>query len=233
MRTNIIHVLIIAIILIAGWSLFTILQDIYNTDATKYRSYSVVGKSKQYLPLIPQNYSGQRKYPVYKPSSSTLSQSRYSRVNGHVSLPQINEEELFVNEMNYNVQLRSESDQLSQNAKKVSQNSSRNIAETSMSRMVKPFSRSMAVDTRRNIADASVSIEGTSGSMSEGSGMMRIFGNEEEGDAIEGGGGTDNYKFYNDVPVGDGLYLLVLMAVFYGLFKALKMSNKFSYKNNR
>ena len=64
MKTNIIHVLIIAIVLIAGWSLFTVLQDIYNDGSLKYDHYSVIGKSKQYLPIAPENYSNQRKSHV-------------------------------------------------------------------------------------------------------------------------------------------------------------------------
>ena len=66
MKTNIINTLIIAIILIAGWSLFTIIQDFNTSSSDNYPNYGVINKSKQYLPKAPENYSKQHNYPVYK-----------------------------------------------------------------------------------------------------------------------------------------------------------------------
>lgn len=228
MKTNVIHVLIIAIILIAGWSLFTMLQDFYNTDTNAYRNYSVVGKGRQYLPLNPQDYSGGKKYPVYKPSSSVVARRDFSDGNGSLSL-KTKDEAYVVNEVYYEIQRGNESGKLRSMDKRNPENDNNLSLKRSNSQMMKPFSKSMNIDARRNIADASVSST-TSGSVSEGSSMMRVFGNDEEGDAIEGGGGTDNPNFYNDVPVGDGMLFLFIMLMLYSLYITLKVSVRISLK---
>jgi hypothetical protein len=214
-------------ILIAGWSLFTILQDFYHIDEGRYTNYSVVGKGKQYLPLNPQNYSGQRKYPVYKPSYSASSQMKQSNVNGKVSLSNVHDKDLLINEINYDVQYRNGSGKSSLNAGNITDNKFKEVARTTpveMSRMALPFSKSMNIDAKRDIADASIpsTSNGYGSSASVGSGMMRAFGNGEEGDAIEGGGGTENQYFYNDVPVGDGYFLLMIMSLLYFFYKAFR-----------
>lgn len=232
MKTNIIHVLIIAIILIAGWSLFTILQDFYNTDTNAYRNYNVVGKSRQYLPLSPQDYySGQKKYPVYKPSVSAVAQRVNYEGNGSLSL-NAKDEGYTVNEINYDVQRGNGTGQLRQINNRTAERRNNLVSEKPSSQMIKPFSKSMNIDATRNIADASVSSSSssTAASVSEGNSMMKVFGNDDEGDAIEGGGGTDNQNFYNDVPVGDGTLLLVLMALLYSMYITLKVSGRISFK---
>lgn len=75
MKTNIINTLIIAIILIAGWSVFTIIQDFNTSSSGNYPNYSVISKGKQYLPKAPENYSKQHNYPVYKEQQQGVARS--------------------------------------------------------------------------------------------------------------------------------------------------------------
>lgn len=225
MKTNIIHVLIIAIILIAGWSLFTVLQDFYNDDSSKYDSYSVIGKSKQYLPIVSERYSSQRNYPVYKPAgqlktSGTVNNNRslrklssgddYSSLSGMGS-------STFTNDV--------------LNSSKQSVVNSENTEQTTktsflgISRISRPFSKNIKVNAQRDLAvvSSTSNIEGST--LSGSSGMMKAFGNDDEGDDIEGGGGIENNDFYNDVPVGEGLHLLFFMSVLYIMYK---MRRKFT-----
>ncbi|MDO9633587.1 MAG: hypothetical protein Q7J05_00910 [Paludibacter sp.] len=77
MKTNIINTLIIAIILIAGWSLFIIIQDFNTSSSVNYPNYGVISKGKQYLPKAPENYSKQHNYPVYKGQQQGMAKSTY------------------------------------------------------------------------------------------------------------------------------------------------------------
>ncbi|MEA4981547.1 MAG: hypothetical protein VB066_02410 [Paludibacter sp.] len=232
MKTNIIHVLIIAIILIAGWSLFTVLQDFYN-NSDKYDNYYMMGKGRQYLPLAPENYSSQRKYPVYKAARQihmpsvgveTIGKSNFVDVEGSNnsiagnSVTNISWEKKETTRMGAN---SLKSGQIRGNAPVISSNISR------------PFSKGMKINTERDIADASGSNNISKSSTSESSGMMRVFGNDEEGDDIEGGGGIDNENFYNDVPVGDGIFLLIFMTVLYCILMVYRNRHPISIKITR
>lgn len=232
MKTNIIHVLIIAIILIAGWSLFTVLQDLYN-NSDKYDNYYMVGKGRQYLPLTPENYSSQRKYPVYKaarhlqmPSAGVQSIKRSNFIdtegkNNSIAANSIANIDLETSESPKSGINRLESGSIRGNSTVISSNTTR------------LFSKGMKINTQRDIADASGSKSITESSSSEGSGMMRVFGNDEEGDDIEGGGGIENDNFYNDVPVGDGIFLLIFMAVMYSLLIRYRNRHSLNIKISR
>lgn len=227
MKTNIINILIIAILLIAGWSLFTILQDFNSSNPNKYSNYSMIGKSKQYLPLTPESYSSQRKYPVYKGGTNQLRSNVRTNGNTNYSVNRsydVSSVNSTINNsggasVNYN---KSISGTGSQNGN--SNAESKNLIAKS-SRMVTPFSKSMKINTERNLAAASESSSNSIGGSSlsgGGTGMMKVFGGDEEGDAIEGGGGTENENFYNDVPVGDGYFLLAIMSLLYAFVQGVK-----------
>jgi len=225
MKTNIIHILIIAIILVAGWSLFTVLQDIYNNDSNKYDNYYIIGKGKQYLPLTPENYSGQRKYPVYKaPRQMQMPLANHTH--------SIRAKSTFIDNNNsFNesdiANINIESANYSQSGiSSLKSGQSIRKSNIDVAKISRPFSKNLKSNTQRDLADT-YSINNTSMSaVSESSGMMRAFGNEEEGDDIEGGGGIENDSFYNDVPVGDGLYLLIIMALLYTLHNTYR--NRYS-----
>lgn len=220
MKTNIIHILIIAIILIAGWSLFTVLQDLYNVDSNKYDTYSMIGKGKQYLPLTPDVNSSQRKYPVYRPAQyqhlSVIRNPQSTTITKSV----VENDAYSISQTNYIDVENSGVDPTLVNPSRRGQ-TSRSIS-MGLSKISKPFSKDLKINTERNIADASVSENTTGSTLSEGNGMMRVFGGDDEGDDIEGGGGIENDSFYNDVPVGDGIYLLIFMAMLYAIFKAYR-----------
>jgi hypothetical protein len=226
MKTNIIHVLIIAIIFIAGWSLFTILQDFYNDDPFKRDNYSVIAKSKQYLPIVSESNSGGRNYPVYKPSGQlktpgTVYNKRSMRKpltdDGYSSITGMGAPTYTNNVLNASKPSVINSGNTEQTTK---------ISILGMSRISKPFSKNMKVNDQRDLAVASSANNISSSPITGSSGMMKAFGNDDEGDAIEGGGGIENEDFYNDVPVGDGLYLLLFMSVVYILYK---MRRKFTF----
>lgn len=217
MKTNIIHVLIIAIILIAGWSLFTVLQDFYN-NSNKHDNYYMMGKGRQYLPLIPDNYSNQRKYPVYKaarhlqmPSAGVQSIKRSNFIDDEASNNSIAGNS--ITNIDLQTQESSGSGVSSLESGKI-----RGISTMISSNTTRPFSKGMRINAQRDLADASGLNNITESSSSESSGMMRVFGNDQEGDDIEGGGGIENDNFYNDVPVGDGVFLLIFMALLYSMF---------------
>ena len=88
-----------------------------------------------------------------------------------------------------------------------------------------PFSKEVRVNPERNIADASVptrSISGSRLSPSGGNTMMKVFGGDDEGDDFEMGGGTENQNFYNDIPVGEGVFAFMVFGFIYMLFKLRK-----------
>ena len=225
MKTNIIHVLIIAIILIAGWSFFTILQDFYNADTSVNRNYSVVGKSRQYLPHNPGEYSGRRKYPVYKPSASDLTQGRYYQQGNSLSLKRESKEGSAIYETNFDALRGIESGQLSQTKKRYSESSV--LSSMSVSGRLKPIPEIKSVDETLRFSSE------TTGSVNaEISSMMHSSGNEKKGNAIERGGRRDKKNFRSDIPVGDGSLLLVIMVLFYGIYISLKVNGNISIKKN-
>lgn len=232
MKTNIIHVLIIAIILIAGWSLFTVLQDFYN-NSDKYDNYYMMGKGRQYLPLAPENYSSQRKYPVYKAARQIQMPSVGVQTIGKSNLVDVegSNKSIAGNTVTNISWEKKGTTRLGANSLKSGQiRGNTPVISTNISR---PFSKGMKINTQRDIADASGSNNISTSSSSESSGMMRVFGNEEEGDDIEGGGGIDNDNFYNDVPVGDGIFLLIFMTILYSILMAYRNRHPKSIKITR
>ncbi len=69
MRTNILHALLVAFILIAGWTLFTIYQDI-NISQGGFNRQTVMVHGRNYLPLSSPAQLPERRLPVYKPPTS-------------------------------------------------------------------------------------------------------------------------------------------------------------------
>jgi hypothetical protein len=220
MKTNIIHVLIIAIILVAGWSLFTVLQDFYNDDSSKYDNYSVIGKSKQYLPILSDDYSNQRNYPVYKPAAQLKTPET---INNNRSLSKLSTDDDYssfsvTGNSTYNNEVTNSSKQSVVNS--VNPGQTTKTSFLGMSRVSRPFSKDIKDNAQRDLAVASTSGNISGSALSGSNGMMKAFGNDnDEGDAIEGGGGIENDDFYNDVPVGEGVYLLFFMAVLYVMYK--------------
>ncbi len=225
MKTNIINTLIVAIILIVGWSLFTVLQDFSAAKKNNYNNFSVIGKSKQYLPIAPENYSSQRNYPVYKGTNRIGTGTPVSRQPATVSGKSILDNAATSTTMIRGGSPIGSSDRAIVASRKQIENTNlnfqrQNIANPTIST---PFSKSMKIDADRNLAVASApkSISGSNLS-SAGSGMMKAFGGGDEGDDFEEGGGNENQNFYNDVPVGDGFFLLLLMSIIYFLIKFRK-----------
>jgi len=212
MKTNIIHILIIVIIFISGWSLFTVMQDFYSTDALKQDTYSVINKTKLYLPLTPEDYSNQRIKPSGKLNPA---------INGQIDKANISKENnITLNEefVNYNIQAGNGLNQSVAGGKKQSKNFSPKTKTSSLRKM--DIFKKNNYYSKRDIADASVSTVINGSSKAGSDGMMKVFGNDKEGDAIVGGSGNNNF-FYNDVPVGEGTYILIFMSFLYLLFKKI------------
>jgi len=227
MKTNIIHILIIAILLIAGWSLFTILQDFNNSNPDNYDNYSMIGKTKQYLPEAPASYTSQRKYPVYKGSNQLSNQNTNRNVN--YSANKMSGVSTGNSKINSVGGMTGESGQSFSRSEKQPDGNNTDIKRPGMgvSQMATPFSKNMKINTERDLAVASNTKSISGSSLSGGSGMMKVFGGgDDQGDDLEGGGGNENENFYNDVPVGEGYYILIFMSVLYLLYKMRKKFNK-------
>jgi hypothetical protein len=221
MKANILHTLIIAILLISGWTLFTVFQDLTTSNPEGYSKMSLIGKTSQYLPVVPEkNYSSSsREYPVYKGTT------RVSNANGN-SYRKISSSDIKSTGVNSGMlSSTSISDvQIVKTDKQVDVNP-QEITPTakSGSNMVKPFSKTTTIDPNRNIAMNSSSTDlAVAGGSSDKTGLRRVFGGDDEGDDIEDGGGNENEDYYNDMPVGDGLYLLLFMSFIYFVIKFKK-----------
>lgn len=218
MKTNIIHILIIAIILIAGWSLFTVLQDFYNADPKNFDNYSMIGKGKQYLPLTPESYSHQQKYPVYKVPShiqTKITQSQSARNN--VSYREVD------NHLSVNTnQIISPTTNTSNRAKS---NAFHSIQMTKSSppdidRTSKSLSKHRKMTANTDIANTTTLQSNIGSAFYRDDKVIKVYRNEANVYGRRGGKG--DAKDFNAVPVGDGFYLLILMAALYTFFKIPK-----------
>lgn len=234
MKTNIIHTLIIAIILVAGWSLFAVFQDFMNSG-TAYTQRSFLGKSKEYLPLLPDEDLGRKNYPVYR-GSGRMTKNSYNKP-GLKSNNLLSPESMSVGNGGGDIAY-ADNGRATESADKMNSYSpaytgrERAAANAGVERqslkatpISAPFSKSLKpeeVKITGDVGNASGSVAETSMLSGGNSGMQKVFGGDQEGDDLEGGGGIENEDYYNDMPVGDGLWLLLLMAAFYAALKILR-----------
>ena len=225
MKTNIIHVLIVAMILVAGWSLFIVIQDVSSVDPGKNDRYHVIEKSKQYLPKASESVSRKTNYPVYKGASRQGASSAYynryqvgTTANSSFEITPANQGSGVTGGVIGRDRAIVANRRQSQNGQVDFRR--QNIMSPNVST---PFSKNININPDRNIADASIVNKTISGSsLSSGNGIMKVFGGGDEGDDFEMGGGTENQNFYNDVPVGDGLMIMM----FFGFLYAILMLKK-------
>lgn len=213
MKTNIIHILILAIILIVGWSLFTVLQDFSNRDSLKYDNYSTITKGKKYLPLTPEGYSRQQKYPVYTVPSHVQAQMNQDQLNNK-SVPYSAVENGLAVNPNNNINSASNSFNSIERVKHSSIAANRTSQSLSKNRkMSAPSDLSKTTTFNSNIG----------GSFSEGNRIIRAMRSAADGNVVEQQGRKKGDKSpYNSVPVGEGLSLLFFMGALYALIKIYK-----------
>jgi len=228
MKTNIIPILIVAVILIVGWSLFTVIQDLSYSDSGVYDREIMIVKSKQYLPKSSDTNSRKHNYPVYKvPNRAGTS---VNNINKSKQVPVSQNFSFEVNSINQGIGVTGGvlgKDRAIVANRRQTENTNvdfrrQNLISPNLS---SPFSNNMRVNLDRNLADGSLSSANAIGSgLSSGGGsvIMKAFGGDDEGDDFEMGGGTENESFYNDVPVGDGLLIMLLFALVYAIFKLRK-----------
>jgi hypothetical protein len=221
MRANILHTLIIAMLLIVGWTVFTLLQDFVTPNPEGYSKMALLNKTSQYLPIVPEKtYDIKRDVPQYKPVASRGGKS--SGGSAYVAP---------VNEINTSQSVLSQS-QLSINQGKSSVSNVDVKQKTGISgsnpsgnvQMAVPFSKTSGVSQPGMLAMNNVKPTSEAGMSASGSGGMRKAFGDDEGDPIEGGGGDENEDYYNDMPVGDGMHILLLLALVYIIFKFFKKS---------
>jgi hypothetical protein len=224
MRSNVLQTLLVAFILIVGWTLFTIYQDITNVPGKLNRGV-IVQRTKMYLPL-PANSDSQslnRTYPVYKPSAGNDSKG-YIRNNSVTNSP--NGGSLF-----------------SSSAFDISNSSAGNSTASMMDQPVQGnFGRNKATGSNASTAYPAISIQpfsrkgnggltalldrnsesndlsGPNASLSGSEPRFKAFGDPNDDDPIESGGGNENPNAYNDVPVGEGIFFLLFLLVLYAAF---------------
>jgi hypothetical protein len=230
MKNNVLNTLLIAFFLIGGWTLFTIWQDLRNTDGLM-NSGTLISRGKDYLPILPRMGSETISLPVYKGPGTTISSGRIKQQNiRYGSNGQIFGSSAFdisQSTAQGNFGIFSESGS-------VTGASGRRSGQLSNQTSVAPFSINAprGLFSRNNTrgllakeeTDGNYQSQGSiSGSSlaSGGGGPMKVFG-EGEGDPLEGGGGNENLNEYNDnpeVPVGGGLVVLMAFAGMYALFR--------------
>ncbi|MDD2284944.1 MAG: hypothetical protein PHQ11_06040 [Paludibacter sp.] len=234
MKTNIIHVLIVAIILVVGFSVFTIIQDISSSGDIRYDKDRMLVVGKQYLPKTPDNYANQTKFPVYKGANRNKLATIKNKVKNPGTLEERSSFEITTNYSNYNatggIMVKNKAI-VASGRKAENVHVDYNRHNFISSNIATPFSKNVSINSERSIADAS--LEGSNlagGGMLQGSdAMLKAFGGDDEGDDFEIGGGTENEDFYNDVPVGDGLYIMLMLALIYAFIKVRKYN---MFQNN-
>lgn len=199
MKTSIIHVLILAIVLVVGWSLFTVLQDIYSTDSQHKASYGLMSKGRQYLPLTPKGYSQLQKYPTYKVPSHVK-----DKMDQEISTPR-------------NVTYRAKDNSLIGGV-----NYNRGSIPTtshSVSATLKSIERlPSTINQNRSMAMAMSDNNIVENDFTSDNRMIRTYRNAV-GDNTQERGRKIGRNSEHSIPVGDGLYLLLLMAGVYAIFK--------------
>jgi len=219
MRANILHTLIIALLLIVGWTAFTLLQDFVTPNPEGYSKMALLNKSSQYLPIVPEKtYDIKRDVPQYKPIASKGTKSSgggvYVAPVNEINATQtvMNQSQLSINQGRSTV-INSDVNQ----AKGVSGSNLSGNAQMSV-----PFSKSSGISQPGMLAMNNTKSTAEAGMYASGSGGMRKAFGDDEGDDLEGGGGDENEDYYNDMPVGDGMHILLLLALVYVVFKFFK-----------
>lgn len=218
MKANILHTLIIAILLISGWTLFTVFQDFTSSNPEGYSKLSLIGKTSQYLPVVPEkNYSENRNYPVFKGSGKVTNNTSYKRIStSDLKNSGVNSGVLGSSSI-ADVEINKAYSEIQANPQVITTGSKTGT------NMVKPFSKTTSIDPNRTIAMNATSLDASNtNGTSDKTGLRRVFGDDDDGGGFEDGGGEENEDYYNDMPVGDGLYLLLFMSLIYFVVKFKK-----------
>lgn len=226
MKNNVLNTLIIAFILIAGWTLFTVWQDLSNTNGVGGTN-TFLSHGRNYLPVIPNAGSENRNLPVYKGPGASVSVGRThqsgSTYSGGKNLFSSSAFDISQPSAIMNSGVIESGNAYGTVSRRSAQSGSQNIPSFSLPSPRGLFSRNnnsglIAKDETEKSSSSQTSI---SGSSLAGGGPMKVFG-EGEGDPLEGGGGNENLNEYNDnpeVPVGGGLFVLMAFAGMYILFR--------------
>lgn len=228
MKNNVLNTLLIAFFLIGGWTLFTIWQDLRNTDGL-LNTGTLISRGKDYLPILPKMGSETSSLPVYRGAGTTISNGRIKQANiRHSSNGQFFNSSAFDISQpsaigNFGVSIESGTAIGSTGRRSGQLNNQTTVAPFTLNAPRGLFSRNTAgLLAKDGTTDGNRQSEGSiSGSSLASGGPMKVFG-EGEGDPLEGGGGNENLNEYNDnseVPVGGGLLVLMAFAGMYALFR--------------
>lgn len=222
MRSNVLQTLLVAFILIVGWTLFTIYQDLTSKPGG-LNHRTIIQHSRQYLPLMPgvDSPSTTKSLPVYKPAagsdiankrtSSRNSGSLFSSSAFDISQPSAIGGGVLQDQHSMGNSGRSNADKASSVYPTIT---------------FQPFSR-------RAGGGVTALLDRNTETNQAGGASASLFGEEtrykalgpNDDDPFEQGGGNENLDAYNDVPVGEGIFFLILLLVLYTalLFKRKKL----------
>ncbi len=229
MKNNVLNTLLIAFFLIGGWTLFTIWQDLRNTDGVVGSGY-IISRSKNYLPILPKASSDMNSLPVYKGYGYNTNNRKLKQSNHRGSAGG-----QFFSNSAFDISQPTASGNFGPFSESGGATgvTGRRSSQANNQTSVAPFTLNAPRGLFSRNTTGLLAKEGTGGnnqtqgsisgsSLASGAGgPMKVFG-EGEGDPLEGGGGNENLNEYNDnseVPVGGGLVILMAFAGIYALFR--------------
>jgi hypothetical protein len=220
MKSNVLQTLLVAFILIAGWTIFTIYQDLSSKPGGLNRT-TVMNHGRQYLPTVgrsnSQSISGN--LPVYKPSAGAYknTQNRYAQRGSSGSLFSSSAFDISQTPAAGGSGAMMEPAMPGSVGRGSSYNSSSSSVYPSIT--FQPFSRRANGGLTALLEKSSQEQAPGGTAMASGFNETRYkaFGNPGDDD-FEEGGGTENPGAYNDVPVGEGVFILVILILLYAIF---------------
>lgn len=205
MKTNFIFTLLIAVLLVAAWSVLFRMQDTKDSIQYQYNSYVSVNS---------ENYELLNKIAESNKSIPVFSGNAYENGNSQLSNFSIFSKSTSILGLN-NIESTYPSRGTLSNKTSQRTTAGNGIARVSST----PFNATQSNSAFSSAADITAFNDlGNSGSV-----MMKTFFNGGEDD-FEDGGGSDNEAHYNDVRLGDGLLLLLLLAAIFVYYKKNKLA---------
>lgn len=231
MRSSVLQTLLIAFVLIAGWTLFNIYQDMRTVPGGINRN-NIADYSRQYLPVYKPGTSSMygNRLPVYSPSQqksynpsrriiqsgqaglfskSVFDQSETPGIAGTNNIPMFQEPSFSGVNRRPSLSGNSAGSGFSQPALFALNRKSTGIFE------------------RRNQSEAP---DGPFVTMPGDNKRYKAFGDPDDDDPFDSEGGSENPLAYNDLPVGDGYWVLLFLIITYALFKSVKVTRVLNLK---
>lgn len=219
MRSNVLQTLLLAFIMIVGWTLFTIYQDLTSTPGSvNHRTFLQYSAPSE--PIFPrmESQSSMNRLPVYKrPTGRSSGQRNSTMYRGNTSL------------FSSSTFGQSQAMAITGPVVLLEQNFyGNNNRSRANAQQAYPLLGMQPLTLRRNDGMTALLDRNTDKKETDGATLsligqdtrFKVFGPRDDDD-FEQGGGNENPQAYNDVSVGEGLYFLLFLIVFYAVLLLL------------